>query len=165
MSAIAEIMSPDDNCFVRRAKRQTIIETWWRKGGIDDDQYRVLDALARDYEARLLSHAGQYSRAGNGIGSRPITGVPNDAACDRLIRLSAARQAIATLRDPSAWPLLELVLFDCSSPPVTSISEAARRVRLRTHRAYDLLRDCADVLNGLQAWRAVAQRTPIWALG
>lgn len=166
MNAIAQIMSPDDNCYVRRAKRQTIIETWWRRGGLDDDQYRVLDALARDCEARLLSQSGVYTRWVGGRGSGPFyNDTQADAAIDRLQRLSEAYKVIATLREPHVWRLLELVLCDVSPDPVTSVTQAARRIPCCPKRARAILRACADLLNTLSIWRNAAQRTPIWALG
>lgn len=166
MNAIAQIMSPDDNCYVRRAKRQTIIETWWRRGGLDDDQYRVLDALARDCEARLLSRAGIHSRwVGGSVSGSFYNYTQADAAIDRLQRLSEAYKVIATLREPRVWRLLELVLCDVSPDPVTSITQAARRIPCCPRRARAILRACADLLNSVSIWRHAAQRTPIWALG
>ena len=168
MSQIAQILSPDDNCFVRRAKRQTIIETWWRRGGLDDDQYRVLDALARDLEGRLRSQSGYYVSNNcvyAGASNPNINANRNVNDCDRLTRLTIAKRAIGSLKDPRAWPLLELVLCDVSPTPVTSVTQAARLVRCCPRYACSLLRDCADALNGLPVWRHAAQRTPIWALG
>lgn len=167
------IMSPDDNCLVRRAKRQTVIETWWRRGGLSDDQYRVLDALASDFESRLRSRSGRFARVGNGgdlwlilpRGSAAAGQTWTDAECDRLARLAVASRAIGALKDRRAWPLLEIVLCDLSPARVTSVAQAANRARIPARRAFALLRDCADALLGSRDWRRAAQRVPIWAIG
>ena len=171
--SVVAIMSPDDNCLVRRTKRQTVIETWWRRGGLNDDQYRVLEALASDFESRLRSRSGRFARVGNGGDlwlilprARAASGQPwSDAECDRLSRLASAARAIRALQDRRAWPLLEIVLCDVSPRRVTSVAQAAQRVRIPVRRAFALLRACADTLLDLHDWRSAAQRVPVWAIG